>query len=324
MKQLIKQLLFIAIALLILQGNAGVVFNQESLPDGNLASWVGGPGTIKQKIIDFVEQVTDKNSQHFVPESDRIATFDMDGTLICEKPTSIAEVIAVNFLQTIANESPTLSQVQPYKAALNNDHEYLGENYLQVLNTAYLGYPQSQYREEALKFITTEQHPGFKILYGDLFYQPMVELIEYLKLNKFDVYIVSGSWQGLVRVMGQEKLGFEYSHLIGSKVELDFQVRNGNAVFLRAGSSLEPANVEAGKPENILAHIGVKPILAFGNSSGDQQMYDYTSTNQYRHLILSLDHDDAEREYQYTSTVKYKEGWLKVSMKDDFKVVFEK
>lgn len=324
MKQHIKQLLFMAITLLILQGNVGVVVAGERLSDGDLASWVGGSESIKQKIIDFVEQVSDKNSKHFVPESDRIATFDMDGTLICERPDSIGEALAVNFLQAIANESPTLSKVQPYKAALKNDDDYLGKNFLQVLTAAYMGYPQSEYRKDVLKFINTEKHPRFEVPYGDLIYQPMVELLEYLKLKKFDVYIVSGSWQGFVRVVGKEKLGFEYSRLIGSKIELDFQVRNGNAVFFRAGDSLEPANVKDGKPENIQAHIGVKPILAFGNSSGDQQMYEYASTNRYSHLILSLDHDDAKREYKYASSVKYEKGWLKVSMKDNFKVVFEK
>lgn len=324
MKQHAKQLLFMAITLLILQGDVGVVFSGERLSDDNLASWVRGADSIKQKIIDFVEQVSDKNSKHYVPESDRIATFDMDGTLICEKPVSLQEALAVSFLQTIANESPTLSKVQPYKAALNNDEDYLKDNFLQVLTAAYMGYPQSEYRKDVLRFINTEKHPELKELYGDLIYQPMVELLKYLKLKKFDVYIVSGSWQGFVRVVGKEKLGFRYSHLIGSKVELDFQLMGGNAVFLRAGESLEPANVKNGKPENIQAHIGVKPILAFGNSSGDQQMYEYASTNHYRHLILNLDHDDRTREYKYDGNVKYEKDWLKVSMKDNFKVVFEK
>lgn len=323
MKQAIKQLLLLVFTLLIFQSNVAVVFAQERLSDGKLASWVGGSESVKQKIIDFVEQVSDKNSKHFVPESARIATFDMDGTLICEKPNAFAEVLAINFLQAIANESPTLSQVQPYKAALKNDDDYLDKNFLQVLTVAYMGYPQSEYRKDVLKFINTEKHPRFDMPYGDLIYQPMVELLEYLKLKNFDVYIVSGSWQGFVRVVGKEKLGFEYSHLIGSKIELDFQVRDGNTVFLRAGDSLEPANVEDGKPENIQAHIGMKPILAFGNSSGDQQMYEYAGSNHYSHLSLSLEHDDAEREYQYPSTVNYRKGWLKVSIKDDFKVVFK-
>lgn len=323
MNKHIKQLLFIVIALLILKGNVGVVFAGEHLSYENLASWVDGSESIKQKIIAFVEQVSDKNSKDYVPESDRIATFDMDGTLICEKPGSIGEALAVNFLQEIANESPTLSKVQPYKAALKNDDDYLRKNFLQVLTVAYLGYQQSEYRKNVLTFINTEKHSRFEKPYGDLIYQPMVELLEYLKSKKFDVYVVSGSWQGFVRVVGKEKLGFEYSHLIGSKIELDFQISNGKAVFLRAGDSLEPVNVKDGKPENIQAHIGVKPILAFGNSSGDQQMYEYASTNRYSHLILNLEHDDAKREYKYASNVNQND-LLKVSMKDDFKVVFEK
>jgi len=322
MKEHFKQLMFVIIVLMIFLGQSNILFAKENPAGDALTSWVGGPHSIKQKIIDFVEKVTDPQSDAFVPESDRLATFDMDGTIICEKPRSIGMVLAIAFLQTIAKESPTLSQVQPYKAALDNDGKYLGPNFLQVLTTAHMGYPQSAYREAVKEFINTENHPRFQVPYSDLIYQPMKELLAYLKSKNFDVYIVSGSWQGLVRVVGKETLGFEYSHLIGSKIGLDFQMNNGQSVFLRKGESLEPDNVEDGKPENIQAHIGVKPIFAFGNSSGDQQMYEYASTNHHKHLVLSLDHDDAKREYKYPSSVKFAEGWLKVSMKDNFKVVF--
>jgi len=324
MKAHCKQLMFIAIVSMLLLGQSGILLAKDNSSGETLASWTGGPNSIKQKIINFVEQVTDPQSKAFVPVPDRLATFDMDGTIICEKPRSMGMVIAIEFLRAIAKESPTLSQVQPYKAALANDGKYLGPNFLQVLTTAYVGYPQSRYREAASKFINSEHHPRFKVPYRDLIYQPMEELLVYLKSKKFDVYIVSGSWQGLVRVVGKETLGFKYSHLIGSKIGLDFQLQNGQSVFLRKGESLEPDNVEDGKPENIQAHIGVKPIFAFGNTSGDQQMYEYTSTNHYKHLILSLDHDDEEREYKYPSSVKFKESWLKVSMKENFKVVFKR
>jgi len=323
MKEHFKQLIFLIIVSVLLLGQSSILLAKDNSSGEALASWTGGADSIKQKIIDFVEQVTDPQSKAFVPVPDRLATFDMDGTIICEKPRSMGMVIAIGFLQAIAKESPTLSQVQPYKAALDNDGKYLGPNFLQVLTTAYMGYPQSKYREAISNFINTEHHPRFQVPYRDLIYQPMKELLVYLKSKKFDVYIVSGSWQGLVRVVGKETLGFEYSHLLGSKIGLDFQVQNGKSIFLRKGESLEPHNVEDGKPENIQAHIGVKPILAFGNSSGDQQMYEYAGTNRYKHLILSLDHDDEEREYKYISTVKYKANWLKVSMKKNFKVVFK-
>jgi phosphoserine phosphatase len=323
MKEDFKRSVFIIILLVVSLGQSGLLFASDNPSDGPLASWVGGPDSIKQKIIDFVERVTDPQSQDFVPESDRLATFDMDGTIICEKPRSMGMVFAEEFLRSIAKESPTLSQIQPYKAALENDRKYLGPNFLQVLTTAHLGYPQSKYREEAREFVNTSNHPRFHVPYRNLVYQPMKELIAYLKSKQFSVYVVSGSWQGFVRVVGQETLGFEYSHLIGSKIGLDFQVRNGESFFLRKGESLAPDNVEKGKPENIQAHIGIKPILAFGNSNGDQQMYEFADTNHYKHLILSLDHDDAAREYKYPSAVQYKEGWLKVSMKNNFKVVFQ-
>ena len=323
MKEYFKPLVFIVIVSMISLGQSGILFARDNTAGETLASWTGGVDSIKQKIINFVELVTDPQSNAFVPEPDRLATFDMDGTIVCEKPRSMGMVFAVEFLRAIAKESPTLSQVQPYKAALDDDHKYLGPNFLQVLTSAYMGYPQSNYREAARKFINTENHPRFQVPYRDLIYQPMEELLLYLKSKKFDVYVVSGSWQGFVRVVGKEMLGFEYSHLIGSKIGLDFQLQNGKSVFLRKGVSLAPDDVEEGKPENIQAHIGIKPIFAFGNSSGDQQMYEYASTNPYKHLILSLDHDDEEREYKYPSTVKYKADWLKVSMKNDFKVVFK-
>lgn len=290
--------------------------------DKVLPSWAEGDGSVKQKIIDFVEQVTDKNSPHYVPESIRVATFDMDGTLICEKPHSMNEVMAINYLKKVASESPTLSQIQPYKAAQEGDRNYLGPNFLQVLITAYMGYPQSKYRAQALEFINTQIHPRYNVVYGELFYQPMLELLEYLKANQFDVYVVSGSWQGFVREVGHAKLGFAYSHLIGSRIGLDFQINSaGDAVFLRSTEQLQPPNVHEGKPENIQAHIGIKPVLAFGNSSGDQDMYEYASSNK-THLILSLEHDDEAREYVYPSKVKFQEGWIPVSMKNNFKTVF--
>lgn len=323
MKENCKQLIFIIILLMISLGQSSTLFARGNPADTPLASWTDGTDSIRQQIIDFVELVTDPQSKDFVPEPDRLATFDLDGTIVCEKPSSMGMVFAEEFLRTIARESPTLSQVQPYKAALENDRKYLGPNFLQVLTTAHMGYPQSQYREKASEFINTKNHPRFRVPYRNLVYQPIEELITYLKSKRFTVYIVSGSWQGFVRVVGKETLGFEYSHLIGSKIGLDFQVHNGQSVFLRKGESLAPDNVEKGKPENIQAHIGIKPIFAFGNSDGDQQMYEYADTNQYKHLILSLDHDDAEREYKYPSAVKFKNDWLKVSMKNNFKAIFK-
>jgi len=287
-----------------------------------LPSWRDGTLSNKAKIIRFVKRVTETRSPDFVPAPDRVAVLDMDGTIFCEKPLYLSMAIALRRLREISTHQTALRNQQPYKAVIKNDRIYLRRHFVQILLEAHSGYTQKQYMEEVRNFLRNEKHPRWKRPYKDLFYQPVLELIAFLKSRDFKVCVVSGSWQALVRSIGMEQLGLDPSYLIGTKAELAFEMKEEKAMFFRQGKELQPKNMRKGKPINIWQHIGRRPILAFGNSGGDQDMFEYTDADPSKTLILCLVHDDAEREYCYESRVKYRPHWLSVSMKNDFLVVF--
>ena len=279
----------------------------------------------KKEIIAFVKAVTTAESADFVPVEYRIATFDMDGTIIVEKPFPVNFEFMLNYLIEVGKKSPPLQQVQPYKAVLEKDMPYLVNNANQVGLTANLGYTEAEYMKSAIDFVKNHKHPKYNKPYFNLFYAPMVELIKYLRLNHFRVYVVSGSLQTFIRAVVKEKIkGMPHSNLIGTRTSLTYQAADGKTTFSRNGDFLRPTSVaHKGKPMIIELNIGEKPILAFGNSSGDQQMFEFTASNdRYKHLILCLIHDDPAREYVYSSGVKFKPEWFKISMKNDFGIVF--
>lgn len=299
--------------------NASVVYAQPVDP---LPSWRNTAN--KKRIIEYVQAVSMKGSADFVPTELRIATFDMDGTLIVEKPKTILLEAVIDYLQRVAQESPSLQKAQPYQAVFENDQGYINSNIFQLMVTAYSGYTQSQFSTDIRSFVDTEQHPRFKRPYTDLFYQPMLELIQYLRDNAFRVFVVSGSYQQFVRTTVRSKIPLPNSHLIGTQIDLTYQSSNGKTSFSRDSKTRDPVVAFAGKPKMIELHIGEQPILAFGNNIADQQMFEWTSNrNNFRHLVLWLEHDDPDREYVYESKVSGKPGWLKVSMKDAFSVVFK-
>jgi len=290
-------------------------------PTDSLPSWRNTAP--KKAIIKFVEAVSTEGSVDFVPKQYRIATFDMDGTILIEKPNPVLSVLSLDFLKMIAKQSKTLRNVQPYKAAYQDDTSYIAANPLQVVLTAFMGYSQDEYLTNAEKFVKNAIHPRFEVPYFDLFYIPMLELIEYLNSHDFRVYIVSGSWQGFIRSVVKSKVELANSNLIGTQIKLAYQSFNGKTAFSRQGVYIAPYVVHNGKPEIIRLKIGEPPILAFGNSSGDQQMFEYTAANnKFRNLVLCLEHDDPIREYKYKNDVIYQTGWLPISMKNDFSIVF--
>ncbi len=285
-----------------------------------LPSWRNTPQ--KEAVIEFVKAVSVEEGPEFVPVASRIATFDMDGTILIEKPVPVNFEFVQQYLQTVGDNSPALRDVQPYKAVREKDTSYINRNALQLMTTAYMGYTHTEYRKKALEFVTTQRHPRYNKPYIDLFYKPMLELIRYLRSNNFRVYVVSGSTQEFIRSIVNSKTGIENSNLIGTQIDMTYQSDNGSIAFSRNGEYRNLAAVGTGKPLIIEYQIGDVPLLAFGNSGGDQQMFEYTSTNKYKHLVLGLEHDDAAREYVYESGVSYRPGWLRISMKNDFAVVF--
>ncbi|WP_193173488.1 haloacid dehalogenase-like hydrolase [Nisaea nitritireducens] len=285
--------------------------------DGDpLPSW--NEGANKSAILEFVAASTNEDGADFIPIEDRIATFDMDGTLVVEKPKAAVSVFSSQYLSGIAEANPNLD-IQPYRAIREADEDYLAKNVVQVLNAAGAGLPQSEYRDRVTAFGKTFKHERFDKPFGELFYAPMIELVSYLKANAFSVYIVSGSAQGFVRGFAKEATGLPQRQMIGTQWVLDFQ---GDG-FMRTARFRNLGVAAAGKPVIIQYQIGQKPVFAFGNTWGDQQMLEYVlSHKDYKKLALWLDHDDEAREYLYDGRVKPADGLLKVSMKNDFKKLF--
>jgi haloacid dehalogenase-like hydrolase len=281
----------------------------------------------KKTILSFVKAVSTEGTADYVPIEHRIATFDMDGTIFVEKPIVVNFAFMLNSIKAVGESNSLLREVQPYKAVLENDMAYIVASSNQVGLMADMGNTGEEYRKRALDFVKNNKHQRYDKPYFDLFYTPMIELIKYLQSNHFRVYIVSGSLQSFVRAVVKEKIKeIPHSNLIGTRVSLTYQTLDGKTAFSRNGDFLRPTPVaHEGKPFMIELNIGEKPILAFGNSSGDQHMFEYTATNErYRHLILCLLHDDAEREYVYSSGVKFEPDWLEISMKNDFGLIFDK
>lgn len=301
----------------------------EDLKSDPLSSWNNTP--VKQKIIDFVANVSNPSSPSYIPEEERIATFDLDGTLLCEKPINLQMAIAVQRLHELAYKNTGLWETQPYKAAWDHDWNYLlnHENKRGIILKSFEGVSQKEYQEYAKNFLDTQNNTFFKVPYKRLFYVPMIELVKYLGSNDFSVYVVSSSQQGLIRTFSKEYLSIERDRVIGSQIKLDFQIRDGHAVFMRKGETVGYLDVHKGKPENIHTFIGRGPILAFGNSDGDIEMLEYAKAGDLPSLALILHHDDAEREFAYNEEAEKalklakEHGWVIVSMKNDFGVVFE-
>ena len=320
-----KVMMVLAVVFVILLPAVGYSAGGQ-VNDNPLSYW--NNGDVKHAIVSFVNAATTPGSKSFVPIEDRLATFDMDGTIACEKPLWLEMAIAKEQLKKIAGESPSARANQPYKAAYEGDDAFLIDNFLLAMATPFTGWTVTSYQRHVAEFMTTNQHPRFNMKYKDLFYLPMLQLIDYLESKDFTVYIVSGSNLLLVRSACYEKFGQESSHCIGTiaaTTVIDY-AESGPQLAI-CGYSFGPSDVEEGKVQNIFDLIGKFPVLAFGNTDGDFEMLMSTDSDKY----LLLNHDDDEREYSYPEK-EYKRknwlgtaqenGWRVVSMKKDFKVVF--
>ncbi|MBN2689593.1 MAG: haloacid dehalogenase-like hydrolase [Gammaproteobacteria bacterium] len=299
------------VLLLIIIGLFGYLvfgFRSPYLPDWR-------HGAVKSQIIDFVHDVSNPNSRHFVPQAKRIAVLDLDGTIMCEKPNY---AIVTFSRQQFAKEVKT-KQKSP-KFDQNNDY--------QVELFAFEGMTAHEYTKAAYKFLTEYKVPRFNKPYVKLLYKPMLNLILFLQDNGFNVYIVTGDDPDFLRAVCSKYLHVAKDHVIGSRVSLIFKSKDGEVYFVRQPMNLIPINDRSGKPENIAMQIGVKPIFAVGNSNGDIGMLHMTASNKLPHLVLVIKHDDAKREYKYDgkSKILHKiakhDGWSIVSMKNDFETIF--
>lgn len=295
---------------------------------------------MKRKIIDYVTSVSDSSDENYIPESDRIAVFDMDGTIICEQPLWLEMNVAVNQMYQAAVKNPFLLENPLYKIAYDyhNDpthsekRQALEDKAIEIMTHAFAGVVQDEYIAEVSDFINNTNNDDYGIPLKMTFYQPMLELITYLQENNFQVYIVSGSEQGLIWGVCEGNVPLTREHQIGTRIELDFGFNSiqSQSKFLRGDEYLKPRNLRDGKAENIYYQLGKTPVFAFGNTADDFDMFNLALSSVYRSIAFLLDHDDAKREYNYPDDItraNWKKdansnGWHVVSMKENFKQIF--
>ncbi len=280
---------------------------------------------VKRAILDYVADVLRLGASGYIPPQDRVATFDFDGTIGCEKPDFMEVMLAASRLCELTETDSDLLDEELYRAACDGDLKQIDADVETALLTAFDGQSQSFYLDSVREFIHSHHHPRFDRPYAQLYYVPIRQLIDFLYANGFVVYIVSGSQQGFTRGFGTDVLGLAAPRLIGSTVELDFVFENGASSLIRQDSFRAPSVGGKGKAEIIRNRIGQQPVFAFGNSMGDLEMLQYATSNPYPSLGLILVHDDPE-EYVYSDQelLQHAEqyGWQIVSMRENFKVLF--
>jgi phosphoglycolate phosphatase-like HAD superfamily hydrolase len=306
-----------------------------------LPSWNEGPA--KQAILDFVRATTDQASPKFVPPDDRIATFDQDGTLWVEQPIYTQVVYCLERVPAVVAQRPELKKREPFKTVLSGNREAIAKLSLpdleEILIATLTGMPVDDFRAEAKAWIESAKHPRWNRLYTDLTYQPMQEVLRYLRDNGFKTYIVSGGGQDFVRVYAEQIYGIPPEQVVGTAGGTKFGYDKDGRPFLTKEPKLLLNDNNAGKPEGIHLEIGRRPRAAFGNSTGDRQMLEYTGAGDGARLMMLVLHDDAQREYAYgpaqglpdskvgTFTQALydeakKSGWTVISMKSDWKRIF--
>ena len=309
------------------------IFGQNNISDP-LPAW--NEGKTKSAIIDFVKSVTDKSSPMYVKPYDRIATFDNDGTLWCEQPT-IQLVYTLARVKEMYPSHPEWKNEKIFQAIMDNDKAYIEEDYasggkglMQVLEATNTGMTVETFQNEVLNFFKTAEHPKYKVSYTKVYYVPMLELINYLKENEFEVFICSGGGMDFMRAVSEEIYGIPTQNVIGSFGKSEFEIKDGTPEVVKM-PDLILINDKAGKPVGIDYIIGRKPIFSAGNvrTGGDIAMNTYCQSNKLPSIQLMVNHDDPVREFEYgekgneSLDASAKNGWNVVSMKNDWKKIFE-
>src|SRR5262245_53746538 len=321
---------------------ASLGFVSQALAQADpLASW--NDGAAKQAIVKFVEATTTQGSPKFVPPAERIATFDQDGTLWVEHPMYTQIVYSFDRVPAVVKAKPELANVEPFKTVLSGDREAMSklsmDDLMKILAAALSGMSVDRFKGEVKSWLETAKDPGWKRPYTELTYLPMVELLKYLRANGYRTYIVTGGGQDFVREYAEKVYGIPPEQVVGTMGGTKYGYdKSGKPVLTKEPKLLLNDN-NAGKPEGIHLMIGRRPYVAFGNSVGDRQMLEYTKAGNGERLAMILLHDDGKREYEYgpaqglpntkvgTFTQALydeakKQGWVTVSMKNDWKRIF--
>jgi phosphoglycolate phosphatase-like HAD superfamily hydrolase len=299
-----------------------------------LPSWNSGP--TKQSIIDFVTRVTKEGGQDFVAPAERIATIDNDGTLWVEQPIYTQFAYAVDEVKRQASKHPEWSTQDPFKSVLAGDMKgvaAMGERgMVEIVAATHSGMTTADFNQTVKDWLETAKHPRFKVLYTDLVYQPMLELLTYLHANGFKTFIVSGGGVEFMRVFADKTYGVPPEQVIGSSGITQYQTWDERPVLVKLPKVLF-VDDGPGKPEGIDHFIGRRPIFAFGNSDGDKEMLEWTEAREGGSFMGLIHHTDAVREYAYDRKSDVgkldkaldeavAKGWTVVDMKNDWKTIF--
>jgi phosphoglycolate phosphatase-like HAD superfamily hydrolase len=324
----LRSILVVAVLLACLVA-AAPAFAADPLPSWN-------DGASKKAIMAFVAKTTERNSPDFVAPDNRIATFDNDGTLWAEQPMYSQLLFALDRVKVLAPKHPEWKDKEPFasllkgdvKAALAGGEPAIGE----IVMTTHAGMTTDEFDKIVTDWIATARHPVTKRPYTEMVYQPMLELLSYLRANGFKTFIVSGGGIDFMRPWAAKTYGIPPDQVVGSSGKLKLDVVDGKAVLVKL-PEVNFIDDKAGKPIGIQQHIGQRPIAAFGNSDGDQQMLEWTTAGSGARFALIVHHDDAKREWAYDRTSKIgtldkawdeavAKGWTVVSMKDDWKTIY--
>jgi phosphoglycolate phosphatase-like HAD superfamily hydrolase len=308
---------------------------------GLLPSWNDGPA--KQAIFDFVRATIDRSNPHYVFPEDRIATFDQDGTLWVEHPMYTQVLYCLDRVPAAVAQKPQLKNVEPFKTVLSGNQEAIARLSMRdlekILDVTLSGMTVDDFKAEASKWLETAKHPRWNRLYTDLIYQPMLELLRYLRDNAYRTYIVTGGGQDFVRIYSEKVYGIPPEQVVGTAGGTSYGYGKNGRPHLTKDPKLLLNDNFAGKPEGIHLMIGQRPHAAFGNSTGDRQMLEYTGAGDGARLKMLVLHDDAQREYAYGPALGLpdtkvgtftqalydeakKDGWNVISMKNDWKRIF--
>jgi len=299
-----------------------------------LPSWNNGKA--KESIIEFVVKVTKKDSPDFVPPNERIATFDNDGTLWAEQPMYFQLLFALDRVKALAPQHPEWKEKEPFASLLKGDVKGAlagGEDaMLDIVMTTHAGMTSEEFEKLVKDWIAIAKHPKTARPYTQMVYQPMLEVLDYLRGQGFKTFIVSGGGIEFMRPWVEKVYGIPPEQVVGSSIKTRFEIRNGNPILVRL-SELNFIDDKEGKPIGINSRIGRRPIAAFGNSDGDLQMLQWTTAGKGARFALFVHHTDAEREWAYDRNSSIgrldkgldeaqANGWTVVDMKKDWKVIF--
>jgi hypothetical protein len=313
-----------------------LVFGQAYAQTDPLPSWNDGPA--KKAIVEFVKATTEKGSPKFVPPDARIAAFDQDGTTWVEQPMYTQIVYCLERVPAVVEKKPDLKNIEPFKTVLSGNREAMAKftmpDLYMILAATLTGMSVDDFNTEAKKWLDTARDPRWKRPYTELTYQPMQEVLKYMRANGYRTYIVTGGGQDFVRLYSERVYGIPPEQVVGTAGGTNFRYAKDGKPFLYKDPKLLLNDNDAGKPEGIHLMIGRRPVAAFGNSIGDKQMLEYTQAGEGARLMMLVHHDDDKREYAYGPNTKVgtftdalmaeakKKSWTVISMKNDWKNIF--